>query len=75
MTVKAFREAGECGCWEYQSATRMRELVRSLQEEVRDAHRMIDELTRRGGRRDRRRPSDCLDASSTWREPVWIRPY
>jgi len=73
MTVKALREVGECGCCEYQAATRMRELIRSLQDEVRDAHRTIDELTRGGGRRDGHGPS-VSPASSTWREPVWIRP-
>jgi len=75
MAMRALREVGECGCCEYQAATRMRELVRSLQEEVRDAHRMIDELTRGGGRREWHGPSGIPDASSTWREPVWIRPY
>jgi hypothetical protein len=74
MAMKALREVGECGCCEYQAATRMRELVRSLQEEVRNAHRVIEELTRSGDCRKRRRPSDYLDASSTWKEPVWIRP-
>jgi hypothetical protein len=73
--MKALREVGECGCCEYQAATRLREVVRSLQEEVRDAHRLIDELTRSGGRRERRRPSYFPDAPGAMSEQQWIQPY
>jgi hypothetical protein len=53
MSVKPFREVGECRCHEYQAGARMRELVRALQQEVRNAHRVIEELTRGRGFREK----------------------
>ena len=84
MAVKAFREVGECGCYESQVGTRMRELVRSLQEDLRDARRLIDELTRGRGSGEVGDSSSTNDLSMSFDSPhapammsqhAWTRPY
>jgi hypothetical protein len=73
MAVKAFREVGDCGCSESRAGTRMRELVRSLQEEVQHARQLIDELTGGGaanGVMPRGRPAPTRSPGGN----EWIRP-
>jgi hypothetical protein len=70
MTLRAFREVGKCGCHESLASARLRELIRSLQQEVRDARRAIEELDGGRGHREKRRGPAArlvgLDGESQW---------